>query len=512
MARRKTTKASAKRHLIVLDAESSGEDVRHEILGEREFLVAPVVALVECVMSCSTCSGPTYVPAEAIIASAEDWEGIPLTLDHPELEEGRVTLASHPDADALIIGVFRNVAVDEAGDLTGELWIDLEKLAAKAGGPDVIAALEAGEVVQVSIGALSREIEREGNFGGKHFAIEIEALAPDHLAVLRIGEQGACNPDMGCGANLAAALAAKGIRPEHGVIPVQLSFDEATFQRGLADLMASSLTITTTDKEKKMSKPTTTAAKCGCQDSVFGKLVAAMKFTAAEVSDQDLRTSLEMALKASLGEGSYFWIVAVFSDAVVYSTGADYLRRTFKAAKDGAVTLGEAIEKVRPVTSFVAAEADPKPGDAPAPDPDPEPEPAPTPEPAPAPTPDAPPSEPTPEPKPRTVSDLAAAIEASDPALARELRESATIRATKRASLAASLGVDPNEVAALPLETLEKMVAAKPAPAAPAAPEGKPGVPPVPTFAGRGAPAAPVAAADAPAVPKPPKLIEPKAA
>lgn len=499
-----------KRRLITLDLNASPEGVRREVVGEKEYLVAPVVAIVECVMDCSTCSGPTYVPAEVIAASYENWEGTPITLGHVELGSIRVQLGSHPEKDSLAVGVFRNVSLDADGGLMGELWIDVEALEALAGGEDLVSTIEAGGVVQVSIGAMSAQTERVGIFGGKRFEYEILTLTPDHLAVLPVGDRGACSPQMGCGVNLT---------DRSGLVPVQLEFDEPAFNRGLSALVAATVKIAGQKEKPLMAKGKT----CSCQSTVFGKLASALSFVTAEVSDSDLRTSLEMSLKETLGDQSYFWIVAVYEGSVVYGSGVDYFRRSFSASGNGKVSLKDDAVRVRPVTDWVAAvvaQADGgEAGDQPA-DPPPasgeqtEDDPPASGDPdagAPPSDPPAgdPPQDPPAEdaaaapPHARRMEDLLSQASPEDAAI---MRESLAMRDRRRSELVTALGVEASEVAGLSVATLEKLVAAKkPAVEAPPA-QPLTAAPKPPRFEGRGGPAAPVTAAKPTTAPKPLRL------
>jgi hypothetical protein len=91
--------------------------VERRELGGREFMVAPVVALVDGVMN------DELVPLEEFGRFPEAWNGIPVPLGHPTVR-GVYVSANRLDVDN--VGRFYNAEIED-GKLKGELWLDVSK-------------------------------------------------------------------------------------------------------------------------------------------------------------------------------------------------------------------------------------------------------------------------------------------------------------------------------------------------------------------------------------------------
>jgi len=96
-------------------------EIREETFEGKEYLVAPVVAIVEGVLN------GALVPADEIGRHPASWSGIPLPIDHPRDERGEPITANDPDIiDNRVIGRFFNASFED-DRLKGEIWIDVEK-------------------------------------------------------------------------------------------------------------------------------------------------------------------------------------------------------------------------------------------------------------------------------------------------------------------------------------------------------------------------------------------------
>jgi DNA-binding Xre family transcriptional regulator len=158
-----------------------------------EYLVAPVVAIKEGVLN------GEFVPASAIAQSAPNWEGIPLTVGHPQRNGNFVGVSTNPEVlEEETIGVFKNVDVKE-DSLVGELWIDVEKIQQTSEGKKALGILETGGNLEVSTGYFAESVPISGFFNGNEYGAKQRNITPDHLALLP-SEVGACNWEDGCGA------------------------------------------------------------------------------------------------------------------------------------------------------------------------------------------------------------------------------------------------------------------------------------------------------------------------
>ena len=175
---------------------------RTETIDGKEYLVVPVVALMEGVIHAVNAATPEFVSVDTLRKAAPTWNGRPVTLGHPK-KNGAQCSADSPDVVASHgIGVIRNSRVDEASKkLLQEAWI--EKAKAKRLHPDMYARLEANESEEVSVGAYVVTDKKAGEHGGKPFKASWLETVGDHLAFLP-GGRGACSLEMGCGAHRAA--------------------------------------------------------------------------------------------------------------------------------------------------------------------------------------------------------------------------------------------------------------------------------------------------------------------
>jgi hypothetical protein len=284
-----------------------------EFMGD-EHLVVPVVALVgDSVVRPMGSAGPEFVPAEELAATPGAWNGRPVLPDHPK------GASSANDPETLEAEQFGQVfnSTFENGRLKVEAW--LNRAAAERIGEaaqDVIRRFEAGEMVEVSVGAWVAAEKRSGSHNGKPYEFVWHDVVPDHLAMLPEGTKGACSIEMGCGA------------------PRMNQDGEAP----------------------KMTK----------MQSMFNRFLESVGITSAEVGDATLRDSLHSALFAV--EPAFEGIIEVFPDSgtVVYMTFPEETmmlwERGFSVDDEANVTLADEAAQVEQVTGFQpvkAARADP---------------------------------------------------------------------------------------------------------------------------------------------------------
>lgn len=166
---------------------------RYESLDNKEYLVAPVIAVREGVLN------GELLLAEEIEKYVEAWNGIPLPIGHPT-ERGIPVSANRPDLiESVSVGHFFN-AYFEDGALKGEVWVDVEKASNLEG--DALVALEMlenNESLEVSTAYFNDLEPKQGKFKGKPYKGIQRNLRPDHLALLP-NDVGACSWEDGCGA------------------------------------------------------------------------------------------------------------------------------------------------------------------------------------------------------------------------------------------------------------------------------------------------------------------------
>jgi len=126
------------------------------------------------------------------------WNGIPVTIQHPEREGGYVSANSPDVIEQEKVGVVYNTLMD-GGDLKSEVWFDEAKLQQIS--PETLRAIINRRPLDVSVGVFTDDEESTGIWNGEEYSAIARNHRPDHLAVLP-GAQGACSWADGCGIRL----------------------------------------------------------------------------------------------------------------------------------------------------------------------------------------------------------------------------------------------------------------------------------------------------------------------
>jgi hypothetical protein len=169
-------------------------ETRMEALDGKDYLVAPVIMLKEGVHAGS--AGPMYYPPEEIAQSAHVWNGVPVTLPHPE-DSGNLVSANSPEmiAQFKVGRVYNAKWEDEA--LKAEVWLDVSKLE-DIGQTEILEIIKQNDQLDVSTGLFSDEVYTPGAWNGETYNAVVQDIMPDHLALLP-GTAGACSWEDGCG-------------------------------------------------------------------------------------------------------------------------------------------------------------------------------------------------------------------------------------------------------------------------------------------------------------------------
>ena len=162
----------------------------------KNHLIVPVIMMVEGVHHGS--HGPLLHSINELGHFPETWNGIPVVINHPEID-GQAVSANDPDIiEQQTIGRVYHTWVDGTR-LRAEAWIDEEKLQQLSA--ELLAQFKKGELVEVSLGMFSDEEKIIGDYNGKAYEAIAHNHRPDHLALLP-GGVGACSCADGCGIRL----------------------------------------------------------------------------------------------------------------------------------------------------------------------------------------------------------------------------------------------------------------------------------------------------------------------
>lgn len=177
--------------------------VRHATHKGKDFLVAPVVALIgDIVLRPLGSTGPEFVPAEVASHLPAAWNGRPVLTDHPSFNSEGGGSANVPSVlEEYHIGYVFNTQWDGTR-LLMEAWIDTEHAKEMEGDAlSVVTRCEAGEPVEVSVGCYVELAKESGvSPSGQKYDYKWLGLVSDHLAMLPEGTRGACSVEAGCGA------------------------------------------------------------------------------------------------------------------------------------------------------------------------------------------------------------------------------------------------------------------------------------------------------------------------
>ncbi len=298
---------STQRNFVV---SAAGYKTRTELFEGREHLVVPVVALVECVMFASNAPAPELVTAEEFSRAPGGWNGRPLFHGHP-MKNGSPVSGNLPDVlEKKKIGLVFNAGIKKK-KLVMEAWLDVALCAERA--PELLARLNAGETVEISVGVFVSKAEGTGTFAGKKYDGIWEDIVPDHLALLPEGDEGACSVEAGCGVR-----AAKG--PD-------VKIDKTLFSRIM--------------KAFRSAQPATEMTS----NDLFSKLVEELR---------EVEPTFDWLVCTIPAQNPNRVVYQVYVPGVAPGYVSDYtmFERAFTLADNGEVTVGDARVEVEPVTYY----------------------------------------------------------------------------------------------------------------------------------------------------------------
>jgi len=378
---------------IAYRASGDTTQLRTETFEGKEFLVVPVVALVQGVLQSMNSTAPELALAEEFGRIPAAWNGRPVVMNHPVVDGVPVSASSPKVLESVQFGwVFNSVLDGEK--LKVEAWLDTAKIAALGGEvATTLDRIQSGTIVEVSTGLFTGVDETEGVYDGKEYEGIWRNIIPDHLAFLSEGLIGACSVDDGCGtprvnaatpwteyqlkeASMPTTTETEAPGTPAIPTPTPIVTTNATADCGCTKIQVNSKVKAPADGPRNAQEPFVMNVPM-----LFANQEA-FKFTAnaypSGMTDSDVRTILSEALEDVMEESGYgYWyIIAFTSDTVTYSAFSyddydyDTFQRTFTISADNAVTLGSEVTEVMILTNIVpvttatieetpAAESDP---------------------------------------------------------------------------------------------------------------------------------------------------------
>jgi hypothetical protein len=191
------------RDLLGIRAQAGGS-FQNAKFGGRNYMVVPVVALVEGVIQGVTAEYPELALASEFGKFPAGWNGRPVVMNHPEVTDNGQTFKVSANSPAILekdqFGFLFNTRAD-GNRLVTEAWIDVDRAnRLSAASRKVIADLKAGKTCEVSTGLFTGTHKVAGYRGSERYEAVWEGVVPDHLAFLPEGTVGACSVEDGCGA------------------------------------------------------------------------------------------------------------------------------------------------------------------------------------------------------------------------------------------------------------------------------------------------------------------------
>ncbi len=174
--------------------------IREETFEGKTHMVVPLIALVEGVLSPANAGQAELAPASEFGKFPSGWNGRPVTMGHPKVNNQFVSANSPQVLSDWAIGHLFNTHLEDK-KLKTEAWINIDRAnELNDDSKDLIDRLEGEEVIEVSTGLFVEVIEVHGIHEGNEFEGIWSDIVPDHLAMLPAGVTGACSVEAGCGA------------------------------------------------------------------------------------------------------------------------------------------------------------------------------------------------------------------------------------------------------------------------------------------------------------------------
>jgi len=270
--------------------------IRKETLNNVDYLVVPVIAIKEGVLN------DLYYSSDVIKNSVDEWNGSPITINHPVDSNGNFISANKPEVEgSVVIGKLFNCRFED-NSLKGDIYINISQCES-AGYSEIIEKFNNGEMVEVSTGLRSPIVNSKGDYNGQSYTGVIQEIWPDHLAILP-NELGACSIKDGCGAMRVNC-----------------------------------------DTNKKCSKCNASYKKQAIE------LINQLGLTVNQLSFDDIYKALDNLLYDQYGD-MFPFIIEVYSDYFIYVVGSTYYRQPYTITNSDNVEFNGNFEIVVRVVSY----------------------------------------------------------------------------------------------------------------------------------------------------------------
>lgn len=165
--------------------------VRREVLNGKEYLVVPMVMIVQGVHNGS--AGPLLYTNDELQKVPAAWDHKPVLIRHPKQGSGCTPEVLRNQQ----VGIVLNTRFKK-DKLHAEAWLDPDRLQAVEDGSIVLANVLASQMMEVSTGLFFETNGESGDWNGEAYNAAVMNIRPDHLAILP-DVAGACSIADGAG-------------------------------------------------------------------------------------------------------------------------------------------------------------------------------------------------------------------------------------------------------------------------------------------------------------------------
>jgi hypothetical protein len=385
---------NAEQYSIYKNVQKESYEVKIQKHQGLPYLVVPVTMMVEGVHSGN--HGPLLHTMNDLGKFPESWNGIPVIINHPEVDGVSVSANSPDIVEKDVVGRVYNTFT-EGSKLKAEVWINEERLFEKS--PDVLEKINNGEELEVSVGVFTEEQEEPGIWNNEEYVSIARNHRPDHLAILP-DAKGACSLKDGCGIRVnknneimdvnATVTDMEGKRKELGMsvsefyavpkdppsdskLPI---FDEAHVRNAMARF-SQTQGLSTEEKAKARRKIIAKAKKFKIDTTGFEKTNTNMEEELLSLRDElswagysissignnadagykEKMDAVNQALREKDTNNSYSYLEELYDDTLIYSvsslSGTKLYKQSYKFSGGTVEFVGDAIEVHRKVDYVV---------------------------------------------------------------------------------------------------------------------------------------------------------------
>lgn len=331
----------------------AGAETRTEVLLGREYLVVPVIAMVQGVRHGANSDGNGELGLVTEFGKHPvSWNSKPVVLNHPEVNGDFVSANTPTVLESYYLGAIHRTEV-VGSKLRMEAWLDPSVETRELATQAMFNRIRDGETVEVSVGMFVDLEEVDGTFEGESYGAIWHNIVPDHLALLESGIEGACSIADGCGTHRNQTKDQQG---------------DSIMPKMRVDKSAESCAVNAEGGcgcggacDKSAVQPQETGESLTQLKRVLSAL--RVEGAPADMLSNDVYTVLSTALNAT--QSSYAYVVGFTAENVVFETYSSVLDRwavfqqNYSIDDDGTVTFPSDSIEVRLLTKVVSvAEAD----------------------------------------------------------------------------------------------------------------------------------------------------------